>query len=409
MIYCRYCQSVLRYTFVDLGMSPIANCYLKQRQLNQMEAFYPLHAYVCDHCFLVQLEEFETPEHIFKDYAYFSSFSDTWLQHAKSYVNMIIERLQLSESSQIIEIASNDGYLLQYFLARGMSVLGIEPAANVAMHAVNKGIPTVEKFFGENTARQLVQEGIKADLLIGNNVLAHVPKLNDFIRGMKILLGPQGVITLEFPHLMRLMDENQFDTIYHEHFSYFSFTTVTNIFSFHRLTIFDVEELSTHGGSLRIYARHSEYTSNTINQHVIDLLNREKLSGLMSLEHYLSFSKKIQKAKYDMLRFLISAKEGGKSIVGYGAPAKASTLLNYCGIRTDFIDYTVDRNPQKQGCYLPGSHIPIIHPDQIKITQPDYIFILPWNLTSEIIEQIAYIREWGGKFVVLIPEVRIYS
>ena len=409
MGYCRYCQSVLRHTFINLGMSPIANCYLQQRQLNHIEAFYPLHVYICDRCFLVQLEEFETPEHIFKDYAYFSSFSDTWLQHAKSYVNMIIERLQLSENSQIIEIASNDGYLLQYFLSRGMFVLGIEPAANVAMHAVNKGIPTIEKFFGENTACQLVQEGIKADLLIGNNVLAHVPKLNDFIRGMKILLGPKGVITLEFPHLMRLMDENQFDTIYHEHFSYFSFTTVTNIFSFHRLTIFDVEELPTHGGSLRIYACHSEDTSKTISQRITDLSNREKRSGFSNLNSYLSFSKKIQKVKHDILKFLISTKEAGKSIVGYGAPAKASTLLNYCGIRIDFIDYTVDRNPQKQGCYLPGSHIPIRHPDQIKITQPDYILILPWNLTNEIIEQVAYAREWGGKFVVLIPEVGIYT
>jgi SAM-dependent methyltransferase len=408
MGFCRYCQSVLKYTFVDLGMSPLANSYLRPEQLNQMEEFYPLHAKVCNCCFLVQLEEFASPEHIFNDYAYLSSFSDTWLQHAKSYVDMIIERLSLYKNSQVVEIASNDGYLLQYFLTRDISVIGIEPAANVAIHAINKGIPTLVQFFGEKIARQMVHEEIKADLLIGNNVLAHVPKLNDFIRGMKILLHPKGVITLEFPHLMRLMDENQFDTIYHEHFSYFSFITVNNIFSHHGLTIFDVEELPTHGGSLRIYACHSEDTTKVISQNVIDLLSREEFSEYRNLENYLSFSKKLQKLKYDILTFLINAKKSKKSIVGYGAPAKGNTLLNYCGIRSDFIDYTVDRNPQKQGCFLPGSHIPILHPDYIKVTRPDYLLILPWNITNEIMKQVAYIREWGGEFIVLIPEVRIH-
>ncbi len=406
---CRFCGSVLRHTFADLGVSPLANAYLKPSQLNRMEPFYPLHAYVCEHCFLVQLEAFETPEHIFGDYAYFSSYSDTFLQHCKVYADTIVARFGLNGQSQIVEVASNDGYLLQYFVEKGLSVLGIEPAANVAEVAIKKGIPTLIKFFGRETARELASEGKQADLLVGNNVLAHVPDLNDFVGGMKILLKPEGVITMEFHHLMQLMAKNQFDTIYQEHFSYFSFTTVRKVFAKHGLTLFDVEELPIHGGSLRIYACHEEDTSKVISRRVTDLLAKEEAAGLTCLEHYLSFAEKIKGMKRKLLAFLIAAKEEGKSIVGYGAPAKGNTLLNYCGIRSDFIDYTVDRNPHKQGLFLPGTHIPIYHPDKIKETKPDYVLILPWNLKDEIMEQMAYIRDWGGQFVLLIPEVKVYS
>lgn len=405
---CRFCQLPLKHSFVDLGMSPLANSYLEPAQLNQMEPFYPLHVYVCEHCFLVQLEEFASPEHIFSDYAYFSSYSDTWLQHARSYTEMVVERFGLDKQSQVVEIASNDGYLLQYFVEKGVPVLGIEPAANVAEAAIKKGIPTLRKFFGRKTADELVAEGIRADLLIGNNVLAHVPDLNDFVEGMKILLKPQGVITMEFPHLMRLMAENQFDTIYHEHFSYFSLMTVEKIFAAHGLTIFDVEELPTHGGSLRIYARHSEDETKPIADHVEKLRDRELREGFNKLETYTSFAQKVHETKRKLLEFLIQAKCEGKSIVGYGAPAKGNTLLNYCGIRTDFIDYTVDRSPHKQGRFLPGTHIPIYHPDKVKETRPDYLLILPWNLKEEIMAQMAFIREWGAQFVVPIPEVEVY-
>jgi len=389
-------------------MSPLANSYLEPTQLNQMEPFYPLHVYVCEHCFLVQLEEFASPEHIFSDYAYFSSYSDTWLQHARSYAEMVVARFKLDRRSQVVEIASNDGYLLQYFVEKGIPVLGIEPAANVAEAAIKKGIPTLRKFFGQKTADELVAEGIQADLLIGNNVLAHVPALNDFVEGLKILLKPQGVITMEFPHLMRLMAENQFDTIYHEHFSYFSLMTVEKIFAAHGLTIFDVEELPTHGGSLRIYARHTEDEARAITEHVKELRDRELREGFNKLETYTSFARKVQETKCKLLEFLIQAKREGKSIVGYGAPAKGNTLLNYCGIRTDFIDYTVDRSPHKQGRFLPGTHIPIYHPDKVKETRPDYLLILPWNIKEEIMDQMAYIREWGAQFVVPIPEVEGY-
>jgi 2-polyprenyl-3-methyl-5-hydroxy-6-metoxy-1,4-benzoquinol methylase len=405
---CLFCKTELNHTFVDLGMSPPCESYRQPEQLNEMEPFYPLHVYVCEKCFLVQLQEYIRPENIFSDYAYFSSYSDSWLQHAKNYVDMAVERFQLTNQSQVVEIASNDGYLLQYFVAKGIPVLGIEPAANIATFAIKKNIPTVVKFFGEKTAKEEFDKGQQADLLIGNNVLAHTPHINDFVKGMKILLKPQGIITMEFPHLMRLMEENQFDTIYHEHFSYFSFITVEKVFAVHNLTIFDVEELPTHGGSLRIYARHTENSDKPISQKVLELRTREEAAGFTRLEHYFSFGEQVKETKRKLLDFLSKAKREGKSIVGYGAPGKGNTLLNYCGIRTDFLDYTVDRNPYKQGKFLPGTHIPIFHPDKIQETKPDYVLILPWNLQHEIMTQIAYIRDWGGKFVIPIPEVKVY-
>jgi SAM-dependent methyltransferase len=405
--YCRFCGSSLEYTFVDLGMSPLCESYLSPDQLNQVEPFYPLHAYVCEGCFLVQLHEYVSTEHIFTEYAYFSSYSETWLQHAKAYTDMIVERFKIGTQSQVVELASNDGYLLQYFVKKGIPVLGIEPAANVAQVAMKQGVPTIVRFFGKKTAQELCAKRGKADLLIGNNVLAQVPDLNDFVSGMKIAVKPEGVITLEFPHLMRLIEENQFDTIYHEHFSYFSFTAVEKVFAAHGLTLFDVEELPTHGGSLRIYARHTEDADKPVSCRVKHLKAREEAAGFTRLETYFSFAEKVKETKRRLLDFLIKAKRAGKSIAGYGAPGKGNTLLNYCGIRTDFLDYTVDRNPYKHGKYTPGTHIPIYHPDRISETRPDYIFILPWNLQNEIMQQLAYVREWGGQFVVPIPEVTI--
>jgi 2-polyprenyl-3-methyl-5-hydroxy-6-metoxy-1,4-benzoquinol methylase len=404
---CRFCGHSLEKTFVDLGMSPLANSYLTAAQLHQMEPFYPLRVYICTNCLLVQAEEFESPESIFTDYAYFASYSESWLQHAKAYAHMATERFGLNGQSLVMEIASNDGYLLQYFVAEGIPVLGIEPAANVAEAALKKGIPTTVKFFGEETARGLLVQGMRADLIVGNNVLAHVPRLNDFVRGIKLLLTPTGVTSLEFPHLMRLMQENQFDTIYHEHFSYFSFIAVEKVFAAHGLTLFDVEELPTHGGSLRIYARHSEDASKTVVKRVEELRAREQESGLASLPCYLSFAGKVQGTKCKLLNFLIQAKNEQKSIVGYGAPAKGNTLLNYCGIRSDFIDYTVDRSPHKQGRFLPGTHVPIYPPEKINETRPDYVLVLPWNLKDEVMEQMKHIREWGGRFIVPIPEVKV--
>jgi len=405
---CRFCGAPLTHTFVDLGKSPLCNNILKPEQLNAMEPFFPLLVYVCDQCFLVQLQEYVNPGEIFSDYSYFSSFSDSWLAHAKRYVEVITQRRGLNETSQVVEIASNDGYLLQYFVQKNIPVLGVEPAANVAAVAVEKGIPTVVKFFGRKTAEELRMEGKTADLIVGNNVLAHVPDVNDLVGGLKILLKPDGAVTMEFPHLMRLMDENQFDTIYHEHFSYFSFLTVEKIFAAHGLTLFDVEELPTHGGSLRIYARHAENTAEPISARVTDLKERETAAGFANIEYYLSFGEQVKATKRALLEFLIRAKNEGKVVVGYGAPGKGNTLLNYCGIRTDFMDYTVDRSPYKQGHFLPGTHIPIRHPDQIKETRPDYLLILPWNLKDEIMGQMAHIREWGGQFVVPIPRVEVY-
>lgn len=406
---CRFCGMSLRYVCVDLGMSPLCESYVRADQLNAMEPFYPLRVYVCEHCFLVQLQEYVSPAHIFSDYAYFSSYSDTWLQHAKAYTDQMMRRFQLHEHSQVVEIASNDGYLLQYFVARGLPVLGIEPAANVAAVALQKGIPTVVKFFGEKTAHALAGEGQGADLLLGNNVLAHVPDINDFVAGMRILLKPHGVITMEFPHLMRLIEGNQFDTIYHEHFSYLSLLTVEKVFAAHGLRLFDVEELPTHGGSLRIYAGHTDDTAQVLAPRVAALRAREEQAGLTRIAYYLAFAEQVKETKRKLVHFLIGAKQNGQSIVGYGAPGKGNTLLNYCGIRTDFLDYTVDRSPHKQGKFLPGTHIPIFPPDKLKETRPDYLLILPWNLKHEILAQTAYIREWGGRFVIPIPEVEVFQ
>jgi 2-polyprenyl-3-methyl-5-hydroxy-6-metoxy-1,4-benzoquinol methylase len=405
---CRSCGTDLRHTFVDLGMSPLANSYVDADRLNRMEAFYPLHARVCDRCYLVQLEAAAAPEDIFSDYAYFSSYSDSWLEHARAYADSVTERFDLNCGSRVVEIASNDGYLLQYFAAKEIPVLGIEPARNVAEAARERGIPTLIQFFGVETARELAAENKRGDLVIGNNVLAHVPDLNGFVAGLEILLAPAGVITLEFPHLMRLVEQNQFDTIYHEHFSYFSLITIRKLFARHGLAVFDVEELPTHGGSLRIYARHQEDPSKPESERVDDLLVREERTGFTSLERYLSFGERVKQTKRKFLEFLIGVKAEGKSIAGYGAPAKGNTLLNYCGVGTDFIDYTVDRSPHKQGYFLPGTHIPIYHPDKIKETRPDYVLILPWNLKEEVMEQMAHVRGWGGRFVVPIPEVRVY-
>lgn len=404
---CRFCAAPLKHTFVDLGMSPLSNAYVTPEKANRMEPFYPLHAYVCDTCFLVQLEEFEAPEQIFSDYAYFSSYSDLWLAHAHAYAQAMKDRFGLGSGSRVVEVASNDGYLLQYFREQGVPVLGIEPAANVAAVAVGKGIPTVVKFFGVDTANELAGENRRADLLIGNNVLAHVPDLNDFVAGLKILLKPGGVVTMEFPHLLRLMEENQFDTIYHEHFSYFSFITVEKVFAHHGLTLFDVEELPTHGGSLRIYASHAEDAARPVAASVAGLKRQEQEAGLGRLDTYAGFAEQVKETKRQLLEFLIQMKRAGKSIVGYGAPAKGNTLLNYCGIRTDFIDYTVDRSPHKQSKLLPGTRIPVYAPDRVKETRPDYLLILPWNIRDEVMEQMAFIREWGGKFVVPIPGVEV--
>jgi SAM-dependent methyltransferase len=406
---CRFCGATLRHTFVDLGMSPLCESYLSRDQLDHMEPFYPLNVRVCGECFLVQLEAYVSAEHIFSKYAYYSSYSDSWVEHTRAYTERMVDRFHLGPQDRVVEIASNDGYLLQHFVAKGLPVLGVEPAANVAAVAIREGIPTLVKFFGEDTARSLTAEGRQADLLIGNNVLAQVPDLNDFVAGMKILLKPRGVLTLEFPHLMRLMAENQFDTIYHEHFSYFSFTTTEKILAEHGLTAFDVEELSTHGGSLRVYGRHAEDGSRPVGARVREMLSREEGAGFNGLECYASFGEQVEETKHKLLEFLIKAKREGKSIAGYGAPGKGNTLLNYCGIRTDFLDYTVDRSPHKQGRFLPGTHIPIYPPDKIKETRPDYVLILPWNLKDEIMGQVAYIRSWGGRFVVPIPEVRIHE
>ncbi len=407
---CRFCGAPLSEIFVDLGASPLANSYLEPADLGRAEAFYPLAVYTCGECLLVQLPEAERPEAIFSDYAYFSSYSESWLRHAQGYAEAMIDRFGFGAGHQVIEIASNDGYLLRWFKERGVPVLGVEPAGNVAAAAVAAGIPTVVRFFGAATARELVAEGKRADLLVGNNVLAHVPDLNDFVAGLEILLAPAGVLTMEFPHLLRLMAEDQFDTIYHEHYSYFSFATVRKVFAAHGLTLFDVEELPTHGGSLRIYcrhARHDEDASKPVGERVADLLAREEAAGLGRLETYRSFGERARRVKWGLLSFLISAKEEGKSIAGYGAPAKGNTLLNYCGVRTDFLDYTVDRSPHKQGRFLPGTRIPIHGPDRLRETRPDYVLILPWNLKEEIVEQMADIRSWGGRFVVAIPEVRV--
>ncbi len=406
-LHCRFCNEPLINIFVDLGVSPLSNAFLKKEMIDDTEKKYPLCTYVCDNCFLVQLPEFEKPENIFEEYAYFSSYSSTWLRHAQNYVNMMIKKFNFDKRNLVIEIASNDGYLLQFFKEKNIPILGIEPAVNVAKVAKEKGIPTITKFFSVNTANELEEEGKKADLIIGNNVLAHVPNLNDFVKGLKILLKPSGIITLEFPHLQQLIQKNQFDTIYHEHFSYFSLITVEKIFSFHELTIFDVEEISTHGGSLRIYVKHSEYDDILINEKVGILLEKEKQYGLENINTYINFIKNVDVIKKKLNEFFNGARNSGKKIVCYGAAAKGNTLLNYCNIGNNFIDYVVDQNPYKQGLFLPGTHIPIKSPDEIQKTKPDYVVIIPWNLKDEIMEQMKYIRDWGGKFMIPIPEVSI--
>ena len=402
---CSFCGSPLKQTFVDLGMGPLVSSYLREDQLDAMEPFYPLHVYVCGECFLVQLRESASPEALFGDYPYFSSVSKSWLRHAKSYVEMMVERFGYGADSHVVEIASNDGYLLQYFKERGVPVLGVEPARNIAAAAEKAGIPTVAEFFGRATAGKLAGER-QADLLVGNNVLAHVPDLNDFAAGLKTLLAPGGVITLEFPHLLRLMTHNQFDTIFHEHFSYLSFSTVGRIFEKHELRLFDVEELPTHGGSLRVYACHAEDPRGTL-ESVGALRQREDDAGLSSLEGYAGFAAQAVRTKHALLEFLIRLRRDGRRIAGYGAPGKGCILLNYVGIGPDFLDYTVDLSPHKQGLFMPGVHIPIHAPDKIAETKPDYVLILPWNLKDEIMTQMAHIREWGGRFIIPIPEVEV--
>jgi SAM-dependent methyltransferase len=386
-------------------MSPLSNSYLSERQLGDMEPFYPLKAYVCERCFLVQLGEVASPQEIFDDYVYFSSYSTTWLEHARQYVDLIVDRLGLDESSHVVEVASNDGYLLQNFVSRGIPVLGIEPASTVATAAEERGVPTHVAFFGRETARDLAGTR-QADLIVANNVLAHVPDLNDFVAGFSILLAPGGVVTVEFPHLLSLIKEKQFDTIYHEHFSYFSLFTARRSLSTHGLRVFDVEKLRTHGGSLRVYACHAE-DGRDESARVASLVAEEEAIGIAEIETYRDFAEGVREAKRELLTFLIDCKRRNVRIVGYGAPAKGNTLLNYCGIGTDFIDYTVDRNPHKQGLFLPGSHIPICAVDEVGRTKPDLLFILPWNLADEIMDQMAFVREWGGRFLVTTPELRV--
>lgn len=405
---CRFCNSKLEYSVINLGMSPLCQKHVKPENANDMEKFYPLHAFVCEKCWLMQLEEFATPYEIFADeYAYFSSYSQSWLDHVRNYADMMTNRFGFDNKSLVVEIASNDGYLLQWFKQKGIPVLGIDPAANVAEAAKEKGVRTEVEFFGKNTAEKMVYLYGNANLLLGNNVLAHVPDINDFVSGMKIMLAANGVITMEFPHLQRLIEQNQFDTIYHEHYSYLSFVAVNRIFAHHGITLFDVEELPTHGGSLRIYGKHVNDATKEVTARVKELLQREIDLGFESREFYSKFEEKVKETKRKILDFLIHAKRNGKTVVGYGAPGKGNTLLNYCGVRTDFIDYTVDMSPHKQGNFLPGTHIPILHPDMIKETKPDYVFILPWNLKDEIMNQHKYVRDWGGKFVVPIPELKV--
>lgn len=405
---CRFCGADLRQTFVDLGMSPLCETYPSAADLNRGETYYPLHVYVCERCFLVQLEQYESPESIFSDYAYFSSYSDSWLKHCENYCSKMSSRFGLNEQSFVVEVASNDGYLLQYFVRQNVPVLGIEPAANVAKVAVEKGVPTLVQFFGTQLARQLAADGRCADLVLGNNVLAQVPDLNDFVEGLKILLKPHGVLTLEFPHLLKLMELNEFDTIYHEHFSYFSMLTTVRIMEAHGLRVFDVEELKSHGGSLRVYACRAEDQTHAVEPSVGKLTEQEERAGQASMDGYESFARQVKDTKFGLVDFLLTAAREGKSVAGYGAPGKSATLLQYCGIGKDLIAYTVDRSPYKQGRFLPGSHIPIHHPDRIRETKPDYVVILPWNLKDEIMQQLQFIREWGGRFVVPIPRVTVY-
>jgi SAM-dependent methyltransferase len=404
---CRLCRAPLEHLFVDLGASPIANAYLTEQDLKESERFYPLRVYVCGECLLVQVQDAQTREEIFSDdYAYFSSYSSSWLRHSEEYTNQVIDRFALEQGQNVVEIASNDGYLLQFFHRRGFEVLGIEPANSVAEAAALKGVPSVRRFFGHELAAEL-SESLQADLLIGNNVLAHVPDLRDFVSGMKVLLAESGVITMEFPHLLHLIDEAQFDTIYHEHFSYIAFLVARDLFYRNGLTIFDVEELPTHGGSLRIYARHTENEALPMTDSVTELEARERTAGFGELPIYLSFADRVKQLKFDALRVLLEAKAEGASVAAYGAPAKGNTFLNYCGIGPEFIEYTVDISPHKQGLFLPGTRIPIRPPEYLKETRPDYVLILPWNLRDEIMEQISFVRDWGGRFIVRTPDFSV--
>ena len=405
---CRFCQNELTHEFIDLVNSPPSNSFLSIEELNEPEVFYPLKLFVCEKCFLVQIDEYKKSEEIFSDrYAYFSSFSSTWLEHARQYVEMITARMGLNDEDFTVEIGSNDGYLLQYFKEKNIPCLGIEPAKSTADVARDKGIDVISEFFDVKLAERLLKKGRKANLIVGNNVLAHVPNINDFVKGLKILLEKNGVITLEFPHLMRLVEENQFDTIYHEHFSYLSFYTVNRIFSEHRLILFDVDELPTHGGSLRIYAGHQEDHSKKLSPNVEALNEKESAAGMGDLSYYLGFQEKANKVKYKLLSFLLTKKREGKKVVAYGAAAKGNTLLNYCGIKKDLIQFVVDASPHKQGKFLPGSHIPVVSEDLLRKTRPDFALILPWNIKNEIMGQLEYIREWGAHFVIPIPELAI--
>jgi 2-polyprenyl-3-methyl-5-hydroxy-6-metoxy-1,4-benzoquinol methylase len=405
---CRFCKKTLNTTFIDLVNSPASNSFLSKEQLNEPETFYPLKVYTCTHCFLVQVDEYKKSDAIFNsDYVYFSSFSSSWLQHAKNYTTEMTKRFGYNNQSLVMELASNDGYLLQYFTEINVPVLGIEPTANTAEVAIKKGIDTIVDFFGVRLATDLAAKNKKADLLLGNNVLAHVPDILDFVGGMKIVLKDTGVITMEFPHLMQLVDNNQFDTIYHEHFSYLSFHTVQQIFASKGLEMFDVEEVPTHGGSLRIYAKHQEDNNKSISPNVAALLNKEASKGMNTPTYYENFQQRALKVKLDLTDFLIQQKRANKTIVAYGAAAKGNTLLNYCGIKNDLIDFVVDLNPHKQNKFMPASHIPVMDEQFLKQTKPDFILILPWNLKDEIIGQLAYAREWGAKFVIPIPSLQI--
>jgi SAM-dependent methyltransferase len=405
---CRFCGGPLDVTVVDLGMSPPCQSIVTSERLEAMERFYPLHVRLCEQCLLVQLPEIVAPEEIFIDYAYFSSYSTSWVEHAREYVEMIIPRLDLGRDDLVVELASNDGYLLQHFVGTGVPMLGIDPAANVAQAAEARGVPTMVEFFGRELAARLRREDRSASLIIGNNVLAQVPDLNDFVRGVSLLLSPTGTATFEFPHLLRLLDEVQYDTIYHEHFSYFSLTTISLIVERHGLCVYDVQELGTHGGSLRVYVQHAAGPHATSDA-VGNLLRREEAGGLRSRERYLQFARDVEESKRRLLELLIRLRGEGKRLAGYGAPGKGNTLLNYCGIRTDLLDYTVDRNPYKQGSYTPGTHIPIHAVEAIAETKPDFLLVLPWNLIEEIGAQLSYVSEWGAKLIVPIPRARIVA
>jgi len=406
---CRFCKHELNEEFVDLASSPPSNSFLTKEQLSEMEPYFPLLIYVCNNCWLVQIDEHKNAQEIFsEDYLYFSSYSKSWFEHAKKYVCLMEERLKLDDSSLVVEIASNDGYLLQYVKELSIQCLGIEPTLGTAKVAIEKGIPTINEFFGEKLAHKLANQGKKADLLLGNNVLAHVPDLNDFVKGLNILLKEDGVVTMEFPHLMKLVEEIQFDTIYHEHFSYLSLSTVQKVFKAQGLRLFDVEKLPTHGGSLRIFATH-EMNERWINTEALNhLLQKESDEGMLQSNYYKSFQPKVNLVKNELLEFLIKEKKECKRVVAYGAAAKGNTFLNYAGIKSDLIEFVVDASPYKQGKYLPGSHIPVVHEKQIRKHKPNYVLILPWNITNEIMNQLSYIREWSGKFVVAIPKLNIF-